>query len=238
MIFPPAMTDQLFKTIAFSMKNGIGHIELNQPPSNHMTVGFFMELERLVYDLKERQDLKGIVISGKGRHYSSGAHLGELLGLVQNGRHFHPSGTSTSMEIFLEENYRTFLFFEEVRIPVISAIRGVCIGSALELALFSHFRFCGEDAVLGLPEATYNLMPGIGGISRLTHLSGISRTLQLVLRGNTFDAAEALSNKLVDRIIPKKTVVERAITFAEQVADGYRRDLKPYYLKKFLPDEN
>ena len=231
------MTNLHFKTISFTLSGGIGHIEMNQPPSNHMTVGFFMELNKLAGELKTLEGLKGIVISGKGRHYSSGAHLGELLGLVANGSHMHPSGKSTSMEIFLEENYRAFLSFEEIGIPVVSAIRGVCIGSALELALFSHFRFCGEDAVFGLPEATFNLVPGIGGISRLAELSGISRTLQLVLRGNLFGAREALSYRLVDRILPKRILVALALEFTEKIADGYQKGLKPLYLKKYLPDE-
>ena len=232
------MTETVYKTISFTLNKGIGHIELNQPPSNHMTVGFFMELGRLTSELRKLKKLKGIVISGKGRHYSSGAHLEELLGLVETGRHFHPSDNSASLEIFLEENYRSFLFFDEAGIPVVSAIRGVCLGSALELALFSHFRFCGEDAVFGLPESTFNLMPGIGGISRLVKLAGTPRTLSLVLHGNTFDAQEAHIYKLVDRIIPKRKIVEIALEFTESIASGYRRELKPLYLKNFFRNEN
>ena len=227
-----------YKTISFSLSDGIGHLELNQPPSNHMTVGFFMELGRLTAELHKLKKLKGIVISGKGRHYSSGAHLGELLGLVETGRHFAPSGSSASLEIFLEDNYGSFRYFEEAGIPVVSAIRGVCLGSALELALFSHFRLCGEDAVFGLPEASFNLMPGIGGISRLVRLTGTAGTLNLVLHGNTFDAREARSYRLVDRILPKRMLVDLALEFTRKIASGYRRELKPLYLKNFFPNEN
>jgi len=221
-----------YQTISFSLTDGIGHLELNQPPSNHMTVGFFMELGRLTQELRKMKKLRGIVISGKGRHYSSGAHLGELLGLVETGRHFAPSGSSASLEIFLEDNYRSFLFFEEAGIPVVSAVRGVCLGSPFELALFSHFRFCGEDAVFGLPEASFNLMPGIGGISRMVRLSGTARTLNLVLHGNTFDALAARSYQLVDRILPRKKLVEEALLFTQKISGAYRRELKPLYLRK------
>ncbi len=225
-----------YKTITFTQDDGIGHIQLNQPPSNHMTVGFFMELGKLTSELKKKKKLRGIVISGMGRHYSSGAHLGELLGLVETGRQYQPSGSSASLEIFLEENYRSFLYFDEAGIPVVSAIRGVCLGSAMELSLFSHFRFCGEDTVFGLPESTFNLMPGIGGISRLARLSGTLRTLSLVLHGNTFDANAAYDYKIVDRVLPKKRVTEIALDFTKKIADHYRRDLKPFYLKKHFQE--
>ena len=177
-------------------------------------------------------NLKAIVISGQGRHFSSGAQLDELLNLVNGERTRTQDERVKSLPDFLNRNFETFLFFEKVNIPVISAIRGACLGSALEFTLFTHYRFCGEDAVFGLPETTFNLLPGIGGISRIAMLSGKSRTLELVLKGNTFSAEEALKLKIVDKILPKKKVVELAIDFAGSIMNDYRKGKEKLFIQK------
>jgi enoyl-CoA hydratase/carnithine racemase len=135
-----------------------------------------------------------------------------------------------------ERNSRSFLFFEETEIPVIAAIRGVCIGSAFELALFSHFRFCGEDAVLGLPETTFNLMPGLGGIRKMAALCGQAKAIELVLKGNTFGAEQAQQYHLVDRIIPRRKVVEFSVAFARKVMKNYKKQKAPLYLQQIPLD--
>ena len=221
-----------FKTISFEFNDGVGHIILNQPPSNVMNLLFFRELSDLVEEIKGMTTLKALVISGTGRHFSSGAQLDELLSLVGNGESGGPGINNHKLQNFLDRNYKTFLFFENLEIPVISAIRGVCLGSALELALFSHFRFCGEDAVFGLPETTYHLIPGIGGLSRISALAGRAKALELVLRGNTFPAEKALQYHIVDKILPKRMVVQFAVSFARSIMPNYRKGKSILYLKK------
>lgn len=221
-----------YNTILFEFADGIGHIILNRPPSNMMTVEFFSELGLLVSEMREMNALKAVVISGQGRHFSAGAELDELINLVDTSGPREKEFPGGDLYGFLVKNAETFLFFEKVDIPVISAIRGVCLGSALEFALFSHYRFCGEDAVFGLPETTFNLLPGIGGISRAAMLSGRSKTLEMVMRGNTFPAEEALRMNLVDKILPKRQVVKAAIDFAASIMDDYSRGKEKLYIQK------
>jgi enoyl-CoA hydratase/carnithine racemase len=227
------MTDK-YSTLTFELNEGIGHIMINQPPSNEMTLLFFSELAGLTDRLPRIKDMRGILISGKGRHFSSGARLSELLPLAANESSCLTGTLDSKMRKFLDENNRSFLFFEEATIPVVTAIRGVCLGSALELTLFTHFRFCGEDAVFGLPETTFNLMPGIGGISKIYSLSGTAAALEVVLRGNTFSAEEALRLNLVDQVFPKKEVVDRAREFLLNLPSDYSREKSGLYLKRFL----
>ena len=226
------MSIEQYRTILFDFTDGIGHIVINQPPSNMMTLEFFSELGMVVEEMKNMKELKAIVISGQGRHFSSGAQVDELLNLINGKLRNNRGDVSKSLTDFLNRNYETFLFFEKVNIPVISAIRGACLGSALEFALFTHYRFCGEDAVFGLPETTFNLLPGIGGISRVALLSGKSSALELVLRGNTFSAEEALKMNIVDKILPKKKVVEIAIDFACSIMNGYRKGKEKLLIQK------
>jgi enoyl-CoA hydratase len=223
-----------YTTISFELEQGIGHLILDRPPSNKMTIDFFSEFHDLLDELSGSANLKALVISGRGRHFSAGAELNQLLSLVRHETRTDSMGGITDLPTFLEKNYKTFLSLEALQIPVIAAIRGVCLGSGFELALFCHFRFCGEDALFGLPESTYNLIPGIGGTSRVAALSGKPRALELVLHGDTFPAEDALAYHLVDKIFPKKQVVERAIDFAKTITASYSKEKTRLYLNKIV----
>ena len=189
-----------------------------------MTLEFFHELRDLMSGLSEMSGLKAILIQGNGRHYSSGADLNELLQNID--------------EQIMRDNYRAFVMLEQLKIPVISAIRGVCLGSAFELALFSHFRICSDDSVLGLPESSFNLIPGIGGIQRVANLAGKARAIEIILRGLTFSASDALSTGLVDAVVPKREVLPLALSFLKRLPENYNIEARDLYLYKFLKPLN
>ncbi|MEI7983714.1 MAG: enoyl-CoA hydratase/isomerase family protein [Bacteroidota bacterium] len=223
------------RTVHFQIQDGVGHLILNLPPANKMTLAFFEEFNKLVSQVSSDPVIKALVISGNGRHFSSGADLSVLLSEIERTAKVNNDGTISRVPDFMVTNYQSFLKLEAMNIPVISAIRGVCLGSALELALFSHYRFCGEDAVFGLPEASFNLIPGLGGIRKMTALAGKANALELILRGKTFSAEDALKIHVVDRILPKRGVVDAGLEFAHRIKEGYRKEKKIMYLKKFLP---
>ncbi len=207
-------------TLQWTIEQGIGRLTLNQPPSNTMTMGFFGEMQHLMREIPATHGLRAIVISGNGRHFSAGADIAELLSHVDNKT--------------MLENYQAFMRLEQMEIPVISAIRGVCLGSAFELALFSHFRICAEDAVLGLPESTFNLMPGIGGIHRVAALAGKAKAIELILRGITFTAADALEMGLVDAVAPRSEVIPLSLAFANTLPLNAPKTDRAVCIHKFL----
>lgn len=207
-------------TLQWTIEQGIGRLTLNQPPSNTMSMAFFQEMQVLVHEISAMRSLKAIIISGSGRHYSSGADITELL---------QRANPQTMLQ-----NYHAFVQLEQLKIPVISAIRGVCLGSAFELALFSHFRICAEDAVLGLPESTYNLMPGIGGLQRVAVLAGKAKALEIILRGSTFSAFDALEMKLVDAVVAKTEVFPLALALANALPRNFHKEDRKVCLHKFL----
>jgi len=214
-----------FDTIDWCVNDQIGHLVLNQPPSNKMTVAFFSEMTDLKGEITGLTSLKALIISGKGRHFSSGADLDELLPEIDR---------NAGAESFLQSNYTALSYLETLPFPVISVIRGACLGSALELALFSHFRFCGEEAVFGLPETTFNLIPGIGGIQRFAALSRKARALDYILTGRMFDAQRALELGIVDAIWPKIKLVDEAIVFAKQFPGRYEKGMREVYVSRYV----
>lgn len=160
--------------------------------------------------------MSGIVIYGSGRHFSSGADLDDLLVAI-GGDSSGSSDEDRRDFSLLKDNLKSFMFFEKLPVPVIAAIRGVCLGSALELALFCHGRVCGTGSVMGLPETTFGLIPGCGGIQKMRGVAGKRRALELILSGATFDADEALRWNIVDAVVPRAGVVDTAIGMIRKI---------------------
>lgn len=221
----------MLKTIQWEINNGSGLLTLNQPPSNKMNKLFFEELKMLTSEVIPASGISSLIIHGSGRHFSSGADIDDLLGAI----HFAPDDSKKPVKVpdFLEENRRSFFFFEALDIPVIAAIQGVCIGSALELAMFCHFRICAEGALLALPEVSFNLMPGCGGTQKLQQLAGKNRALELMLDGRNFSPEEALEWGIVDMVVTKKELMNIASSLAQAVSVNYKKEIKEFYLKKF-----
>jgi enoyl-CoA hydratase/carnithine racemase len=152
-------------------------------------------LRRSVDDLGEREDVRVLVITAEGRHFTAGMDITTLA--AQGG------GEGGA----LRRNYRRLhLLFDEIEAiekPVVLAAQGPCRGFGLELAASCDFRLCADTAVFGLPEiANLAVLPGSGGISRLTRLIGPHWTKWIAMAGREVDAAQALSIGLVHAVHP------------------------------------
>jgi enoyl-CoA hydratase/carnithine racemase len=211
------------KKMAWEIRENIGYLSFIDSPENRMNTLFFEELHTLTTDIIPTSNVIAIIISGSGRHFSSGANLDDLLDLI----HSENNGSNSKI---LQSNYQSFQFFHELNIPVIAAIKGVCLGSALELALFCHIRICSHDAILGLPESGFGLLPGLGGIHNLMKLSGKAKAIELVLKGNTFNTSDALDWHIVDAVYPKKSLMNKAEQLAKLASANYRKYNKTDYL--------
>jgi enoyl-CoA hydratase/carnithine racemase len=223
-----------FHTIRFSNLDGILHLELNQPPSNTMTLPFFIEFARAVDQVSIMKGIRGLIITGRGRHFSSGADLSSLLNHISDHAILNPDSSLKKIPDFLLDNYQTLMQLEQFPFPVIAMIRGVCLGSALELALFCHFRFCSGDAVFAMPECSFNLVPGLGGIYKMSEFLGKAKILELSLRGNTFTADEAYQMHMIDKILPKRTALETVIEFIATISPDFRKEKHSLYVKKYF----
>jgi enoyl-CoA hydratase/carnithine racemase len=216
----------MFTTILCKTEDEIGFIELNQPASNAMTKVFFHEIREAADLFLNKASIKGIIISGKGRHFSSGADINDLLSFETND--------SKQADDFYIANSQTFMRFYTAKIPVVAAINGVCIGSAMELAMACHFRIATETVLMGFPEAGFNLMPGCGGSVYLSELVSNKNAMELLLTGRNLTIDEALNMGIVDCRVGKKELLEKAVTFVKQIRNNYHSANRSYYCKKYL----
>jgi enoyl-CoA hydratase/carnithine racemase len=204
----------VLRTINWKIENSIGLLMLDQPPANTMTQLFFDELRILIREIIPQTDIKALLIYGNGRHFSSGAEPFELKKrIVENLSSVLPG----ELPDFLVENTKTFMALEKLPIPSFAAIRGTCLGSAMELALFCRYRICADGAVLGFPETTFGLMPGCGGSIKLPGIIGKARAMELLISGRNFSATEAYNWGIVHKIAGRKTIIEETMKMATEM---------------------
>ena len=99
--------------------------------------------------------------------------------------------------------------------PVIAAINGLCMGGGFELTLACDLRIIGRDVTaIGLPETRVGIFPGGGGTQRLPRVVGEAKALEIILRGLTFEADDALRIGLVHEIA--QNPVTRALQYAAE----------------------
>ncbi len=214
----------MFKVLNWHIKDHIGFLEINNPPSNPMDSAFFEEFYWWRTEVVEKEDIKAVIIHGKGRHFSSGAVLDDLLGIIE--RSHIQDGHTDKISNFLNKNSKIFYSLKDLKIPVIAAIRGVCLGSAFELALCADYIVCGEKAVLGLPETTFGLIPGCTGTYILPKLVKKSLAIELILSGRTFSPIEAKKWGIVHKVTISKEVLNLATDIAKKVSENFEPEFK------------
>jgi len=177
----------------------IGILTLSNGKENYLTDPDFVELETLKQWVSE-DGLKGIIIRGLGRNFSAGADLKRLQQLSEDTK---------CLEEKITKGKQILDFIEDLDVPVIAAIKGVCFGGGLEIALACHMRIASEKALFAFPETNHGLIPGLGGTFRLTQLLG-KKALNIILNADMVNASNAIEIGLVDYISETKDTFEWA----------------------------
>ena len=102
--------------------------------------------------------------------------------------------------------------------PIIAAINGMCYAGGLELALAADIRISAEHAMFGVLNRRWNVGLGDGGTQRLWRIVGLGRAFELILTGKEIDAYEAYRIGLVNEVVPRDRLMERALETADLIA--------------------
>jgi enoyl-CoA hydratase/carnithine racemase len=101
---------------------------------------------------------------------------------------------------------------------LVVGLHGACLGAGIELAAFASRVVAADDAVIGLPELAYGLVPGSGGTVSITRRVGARRVLELLLTDGTIPAATARDWGLVDEVVPRAHLDTRLLEIGESLA--------------------
>jgi len=187
------------------LPDGVALIRLNRPKANALSGTVLSQIFEVAQEL-HRQPPGAVVLWGGRRIFAAGADIVELEGVGADsvGASFTSAlGTLATLPR-----------------ATIAAINGYALGGGLELALACDFRVCAEDSQLGLPEVLLGVIPGGGGTQRLPRLIGSSRAKELILTGRRVPALEALAIGLVNRVVAPDYVLDAALAWAGELAQG------------------
>jgi enoyl-CoA hydratase len=194
-----------FSQLSLSLHGSILLITITHPPSNYLTGTFYLELNNC-REIILSDAVDAVVLTGEGKLFSKGFDIHEVL----------PASSLFDNEMVLFAN-DLYSFFADLNKPVIAAINGTCLGGGLELAMASHIRLCAEKSMLGLPEVSGGLVPGLGGVPRLIRLIGEARALEMLLIGDFISAQRAYELNLVNRVFPKKDFLAQVMAFVKML---------------------
>jgi 3-hydroxyacyl-CoA dehydrogenase/enoyl-CoA hydratase/3-hydroxybutyryl-CoA epimerase len=174
---------------------------------NTLQESFAAELSALFVELSADTQLKAVVFtSAKSDAFIAGADI-NMLGMVRSRE---------EASALSHAGQRALTALAALRIPVVAAIHGACLGGGLELALACAARVASsnENTQLGLPEVQLGLLPGLGGTQRLPRLVGVQSALDLLLTGKQIDGKHALRMGLIDELVPHAILLEVAARVA------------------------
>ncbi len=186
-------------------------ISLNRPPTNPLSAEFGRELFAAFTEAGQREDVNVVVItSALEKAFIAGADIKEMAAQNQS--------EAEAFSKLLQDANNLLSGMKKV---VIAAINGHALGGGCELAMACDYRFMAAGkALIGLPEATLGVVPGAGGTQRLPRLVGLSKALDILLRGRVMGPEEALAIGLIDRVIEAENFMEEVMKFATKLASG------------------
>lgn len=169
----------------------------------------FIEREKLLEWLRENPQIKALVITGKGRHFSHGADVS-----------LFDAANLESISEKLRKGRELLNTIGHLPVVTVAAVNGGCFGGGLEIAMSCQFRIASPKALLGLPEVMHGVVPGMGGMERLSKIVGKEKALQMILQGEMISAEKALSIGLVTKITEEKDAFPEAMRFAEELVSA------------------
>ena len=180
---------------------GLGYNEVKSMTT--LTEQSLKELDQALDEVSADSSSKGLVFfSHKKDCFLAGMDVSVIQGLT----------SESEAMLGCEQGQSIFNKIEDLKVPTIALVDGVCLGGGLELALSCNKIICSDNpkTTLGLPEVMLGVLPGFGGTYRLPRKIGLTGSLDLILTGKQVKASKAKKIGLAFAVMPK----ERLLTLA------------------------
>lgn len=203
------------------IRENVGHVDvitINRPEAkNALTHTTYRELA----DAVETSAARCIVITGADTAFCSGDDVKQVMaaaGERASRGHSESSGSSSAEPVIAPRLTPAAGVLLRTDIPVIAAVNGAAVGWGMELALMADIRVASEKARFGELFVKRGLCSDVAGLARLAQLVGREHAAELLFTGRIIDAAEALSMRLVSRVVPHDDLMTSALDIASGIA--------------------
>ena len=199
--------------ISTSRDGHIGTVTLSSPGKlNALSVAHWQQLRDTMRRMALEAGLRVVVLRGAEGNFAAGADISEFQTVRSNvaeGTRYH------------EETVKGALVaIAECPVPTVALIEGACVGGGLEIACSCDLRIAGASSRFGVPINRLGFPLAHSEMAGLLGLVGKAVTLEILLEGRVFDAAEALQKRLVNRVVADADVEREAYALAARIAAG------------------
>lgn len=207
----------------FAVEDGVGVVTFNRPDRlNAVNWALASDLVQLFRDLRRRDEVRVIVLTGAGRAFCSGGDAEWLSGGDDRGI---PGLSEAVLERYQRKTpagpFAEFTrMIVEVEKPVIAAIHGPAMGAGLAYALACDRRFADKNARMCAAMVRLGFSPDCGITYFLPRLTSLSTSLMMVETGKIMSAAEACAAGLIDELVDEGQALPAAMAYAKKLATG------------------
>ena len=207
----------------FEVEDGDGVVTFNRPDRlNAVTWALATDLVQLFRDLRQRDDVRVILLTGAGRAFCSGGDAEWLSGADDRGI---PGLSEAVLERYQRKTpagpFAEFTrMIVEVEKPVIAAIHGPAMGAGLAYALACDRRFADKNARMCAAMVRLGFSPDCGVTYFLPRLTSLSTSLMMVETGKIMSADEAFAAGLIDELVDEGQALPAATAYAKKLATG------------------
>ncbi|HZJ93779.1 MAG TPA: crotonase/enoyl-CoA hydratase family protein, partial [Thiopseudomonas sp.] len=187
---------------------------------NAMNADFWSEMRDIFAWIEDTPEVRVVVLSGAGKHFSSGIDL-MLLAQIGGELGKDVGRNARILKRKIEELQSTFTVVDQCSKPILAAIQGYCLGGAIDLISACDMRYCSNDAKFSIKEIDIGMAADVGTLQRLPHIIGDGIMRELAYTGRTVDGDEAQRIGLVNHTYPDQEalmagVFEIAQTIAQK----------------------
>ena len=202
-----------YEFLLYEVQGHVAIITINRPAVlNSLHEGAWGELIAAFRQADRDREVRAIVVTGAGeRAFSTGWDLNEAAEIAAGA-------ADLDLEV-VSANSRRFYRGPATWKPVIAAVNGFCVAGGLEFALMCDIIVAVDSALFGLQEVGWAIIPGGGGTQRLPLKMPVNLALEAILTGDRFDAQTAHRVGLVNHVVPREQLMEKALSIANTIAN-------------------
>jgi enoyl-CoA hydratase len=206
-------------TLLYEKTRGVATITFNRPEArNALTPEMLCRLADAIQDFAADPSLRVAVITGAGdKAFCAGGDLATTLPLLTGDRSPSDHWDRRLLEDPLTSAASSLRDYP-LNKPVIAAVNGACLAAGMELMLATDIRVVADHATFGLPEVTRALIPFAGSMARLPRQVAYCHAMELLLTGDSINAAEAFRIGLVNHVVRADEVHAKAEALARKIA--------------------
>ncbi len=198
------------KVVLFETIGAVARLTLNRPKAmNSLNLTMQAELKQCLEQIAAREDLRVVVLTGRGVAFCAGADLKEVMA----GQSL-PAGEAD----FLDQASALFALLRKFPKPVIAALNGVTMAGGLELAMCADLIIAAQSATIADAHANYGVYPGAGGAAILPRLIPLNMAMYLLFTGKSLSAEEMKTCGLVCEVHPDDQLADAALALARLIA--------------------